>query len=156
MKIELIAVGKGMPDWVRLGLETYVQRLSPEFEFKLIEITAITRNKGMSQEKAKTLEGEKMINAIGKGCQVVALDVKGAQWSTERFSSFLNDCRSNINRLVFLIGGADGLSATCLQKANRTLSLSALTFPHMLVRVLLAEQLYRGLSILRNHPYHRA
>lgn len=144
-----------MPGWVQSGMETYTQRLSPEIAFKLTEVSAITRNRSMSLEKVKVQEGDRILNAIGDGCYVAALDVKGKQWDTEEFSAFLDKCRSSVRRLVFLVGGADGLSEACLQRADQVLSLSKLTFPHMMIRVLLAEQLYRGVSILRNHPYHR-
>ena len=156
MNVDLIAVGKGMPPWVKSGMDGYVQRLTPELSFRLIEIPAVVRGKGMSQKKAIGVEGERMLSKIEKNSCVIALDVQGSQLSTESFAGFLEECRMVFGRLVWLIGGADGLSEACLKRADKTISLSTLTFPHMLVRVVIAEQLYRGVSILRNHPYHRS
>jgi 23S rRNA (pseudouridine1915-N3)-methyltransferase len=96
-----------------------------------------------------------MLALIEPGNLVIALDVLGLSWSTEQLAKAMSDWRNENQRVDFLIGGPEGLSAQCLQQAKIKLSLSAFTFPHMLVRVIIAEQLYRASCILQNHPYHR-
>jgi len=144
-----------MPAWVDEGFKTYQQRLPKHFFPQLIEIPAVTRSSGMTVEKAMAKEGEKMLKSIQPDHHVIALDERGAQWTSRRLSEHMSDWQSMYSQVSFLIGGADGLSPECKQRANQIWSLSKLTLPHGMVRVQLAEQIYRGWSLLQGHPYHR-
>ncbi|MEJ1379214.1 MAG: 23S rRNA (pseudouridine(1915)-N(3))-methyltransferase RlmH, partial [Candidatus Sedimenticola sp. (ex Thyasira tokunagai)] len=123
---------------------------------QLVEIAP--GHRGKSADVARTVrdEGERMLKAIPRNCRVMALDVKGKAWSTEQLSSRLGGWMGEGQDLALLVGGPEGLAAECLQRADNRWSLSPLTMPHPLVRVVVAEQLYRAWSLLRNHPYHRA
>ncbi|MES9964111.1 MAG: 23S rRNA (pseudouridine(1915)-N(3))-methyltransferase RlmH [Candidatus Sedimenticola sp. 20ELBAFRAG] len=156
MNIYLISVGKKMPRWVQEGYQEYAKRLPGECALKLVEIAP--GHRGKSADVARTVrdEGERMLKAIPDNCRVIALDVKGRSWSTEQLSEQLDGWMNDGFDLALLIGGPEGLAQTCLQRADGRWSLSALTMPHPLVRVVVAEQLYRAWSIIRNHPYHRA
>jgi 23S rRNA (pseudouridine1915-N3)-methyltransferase len=101
-------------------------------------------------------EGERMLKAIPRGCRVLALDVRGKEWSTEQLTGKLDEWMAGGRDIALLVGGPEGLAESCLQRADGRWSLSPLTMPHPLVRVVLADQLYRAWSIMRNHPYHRA
>jgi len=155
VKIHLIAVGTRMPGWVTEAVEEYTRRMPPDLKLDLVEIPAGQRGKKMDAVTAKRVEGEKMLAAIPAGCQVIALDVQGKSWSTEKLAEQISRWMQDGRDVVLLVGGADGLDASCLARADLRWSLSALTFPHPLVRVILAEQFYRASSILKNHPYHR-
>lgn len=156
MKIHLLAVGTRMPDWVRTGYAEYAQRLPPECALQLIEIPASKRGPKADIGRALREEGERLRAAIPAGSCLIAMDERGQQWSTtelaEQLTGWLRDGRD----VSLLVGGPDGLDATCRTRAERCWSLSRLTLPHPLVRVLIAEQLYRAWSLLHNHPYHRA
>lgn len=145
-----------MPGWVEAGFAEYAKRLPAECTLRLTEIEPGHRGKSASPDVARREEGERLLAAVPKGARVLALDVTGRAFSTEEltteFSGWLADGRD----LALLVGGPDGLSADCLARAEGRWSLSRLTFPHPLVRVILAEQLYRAWSLLRGHPYHRA
>lgn len=156
MKIHLIAVGEKMPRWVQEGYQEYTKRLPNECALHLTEIPLGHRGKNADIARLTRVEGERMLAAIPDGCKVIALDVKGKAWSTESLSSQLNDWMSSGDDVALLVGGPEGLAADCQARAQLKWSLSALTLPHPLVRVVVAEQLYRAWSILRNHPYHRA
>lgn len=155
MQIALIAVGTKMPAWVHSGYAEYARRMPPECRLQLTEIPAAQRSKSTDTERAIREEGERMLKALPKNCWTVALDVKGQMHSTESLAAALKGYMGGGRDLALLVGGADGLAAECLRRADETWSLSRLTFPHPLVRVLLAEQLYRAYSFSRNHPYHR-
>lgn len=155
MQIHLLAVGSKMPGWVEQGYEEYAKRLPPECALKLVEIPAGKRGKGADIARLTREEGEKMLAAIPKGAKVVALDVLGRPWSTEQLSQQLNSWLGEGRDVALLVGGPEGLADTCRARADQLWSLSPLTFPHPLVRIVLAEQLYRAWSILQNHPYHR-
>ncbi len=155
MKIRLLAVGNKMPDWVNAGFQDYQKRLSL-FSFELIEIPPVKRTKTLSADKICTLEGQKILQKIPDNAWVVALEVTGKQLSTEQLAKQLQQWQQSTAQLVFVIGGADGLSAEVLQRANQYWSLSKLTFPHPLARLLMVEQIYRAWTINQNHPYHRA
>ena len=155
MRIHLVAVGTRMPSWVAEGYEEYARRMPPDLKLNLIEIPAGQRGKKMDAVTAKRVEGEKMLTSIPSGSQVIALDVQGKSWSTEQLAEQVSCWMQDGRDVALLVGGADGLAASCLARADQRWSLSALTFPHPLVRVMLAEQLYRASSILHNHPYHR-
>ena len=156
MKIQLICVGTKMPEWVETGVAEYQKRLPRDFELLVTEIPLAPRGKNADIPRAMIREGEACARAIGKGDYVVALDVKGKALGTEQMAAQLRQLRDAGRNLSFLVGGPDGLAPACLTDADARWSLSPLTFPHPIVRVILAEQLYRCWSILTNHPYHRA
>lgn len=156
MKIHLIAIGTKMPDWVNKGYLEYAHRMPAKCSLQLIEIPAEKRNKNSNIKSIKSKEAEKLKAAIPANCRIVALDVKGQQWSTEKLSTRLQDWMMSGQNIALLIGGPDGLTHDILQLAQEKWSLSNLTFPHPLVRIILAEQLYRAYTITENHPYHRA
>lgn len=145
-----------MPDWVEAGWRDYARRLPPECALRLVEIEPGHRGKGTGAEAARREECERLLAAIPKRTQVVALDAAGTAWSTEQLAAELARWLAQGRDVAFLVGGPDGLAAECLARAERRWSLSPLTFPHALVRVILAEQIYRAWSLLKGHPYHRA
>lgn len=155
VKINLIAVGTRMPGWVTAGYEEYAKRMPPECQLNLIEIVPGQRGRKMDTARALKAEAEKMLASIPQGSKVIALDVEGQHWSTDKLSGQVSSWMQDGRDVALLIGGPEGLHSSCLALAEQRWSLSALTFPHPLVRVLLAEQLYRAISILKNHPYHR-
>jgi len=156
MRIHLIAVGTRMPSWVEQGYREFSKRLPRECSLQLVEISLGKRSKSQAAERARDEEGQSMLAAIPADCFVVALDVKGKAWSTEDLAAKLQDWMASGRDLALLIGGPDGLSPACLERADQRWSLSSLTFPHALVRVLVAEQLYRAWTVTTGHPYHRA
>ena len=145
-----------MPVWVKTGFEEYARRLPASCALQLIEVEAAKRGKRFDLNKALRQEGAAMLEAIPKGNLVVALDVKGKAWSTEQLATQLEYWQGDGCDVSLLIGGPEGLAAECLTKAKVRWSLSALTLPHPLVRIVVAEQLYRAWTVLNNHPYHRA
>ena len=157
MKIHIIAVGTKMPAWVKEGYSDYARRLPKEFVPVLSELPLSNRSKKANIQVAKKNEGQSILAALkdlGR-CHVVALDVLGRTLSTESLAAKLENTRDQGQNLCLLIGGPDGLTQECLQAADELWSLSALTLPHPLVRVVLIEQLYRAWTILQNHPYHK-
>lgn len=156
MQIHLIAVGERMPRWVQDGFEEYARRLPPECALRLVEVPAGRRGKNADIDRILRDESARLLGAIPKGVNVVALEVGGRRWSTEQLAAQLQDWMHSGRDLALLVGGPDGLSDEARAAATQQWSLSPLTLPHPLVRVVLAEQLYRAWSILRNHPYHRA
>jgi 23S rRNA (pseudouridine1915-N3)-methyltransferase len=155
MQIHLIAVGVRMPAWVQQGYTEFARRLPPEMQLRLVEIPPGRRGKGADLKRAMREEGERMLKAIPKGARVLALDVRGKGWSTEQLAEQLRRWLADGRDLALLVGGPEGLASPCLGAAKGRWSLSPLTLPHPLVRVVLAEQLYRAWSILAGHPYHR-
>ena len=155
MRIRLLSVGRRMPGWVETGFQEYAKRLPPECSLSLVEIDPGHRRKGASIELARRLEGERMLANLPKGARVIALDERGRNWSTGELAHQLADWMSKGRDIALLVGGPEGLAPLCMQRAEQLWSLSPLTFPHPLVRVILAEQLYRAWSILKGHPYHR-
>lgn len=155
MRIRIIAVGTKMPEWVAQGYADYAKRLPRDVLPELIELPLAQRSKNTDLAKAIEKEGEAMLAAVAKNDRVIALDVAGEPWSTEQLSQHLADWRMSGANYSLLIGGPDGLAPACLAQASEKWSLSALTLPHPLVRILLIEQLYRAWSILQNHPYHK-
>ena len=154
MRARLIAVGDRMPAWVGDGFAEYAKRLSRELPLELVEIS--TRQRARETQRAIADEGAAMLAAIPKSAHVVALDGRGKTWSSEDLAQQLAQWRRLGQDLAFLIGGPDGLAPAALERAQQRWSLGPLTLPHPLVRIVLAEQLYRAVSLLGNHPYHRA
>lgn len=144
-----------MPAWVEQGVQDYGVRMPRELKLQWREIPLARRGKDNNAQALCRREGEAILKAIPAGDQVIALDVKGVHWSTEQLAKKLGDWQMSGDNYSLLIGGPDGLSPDCLQRAGQRWSLSNLTLPHPLVRVLLAEQLYRAWTITVNHPYHR-
>ena len=155
MRLSIIAVGGKMPTWVEQAVLDYGLRMPRELKLQWREIPLAKRGKDNNAEALCRREGEQILKAIPAGDQVIALDVKGVSWSTEQLAQKLGDWQMSGNNFSLLIGGPDGLSSEVLQSATLRWSLSNLTLPHPLVRVLLAEQLYRAWTITVNHPYHR-
>lgn len=154
MRFLIISVGQKMPDWVAAGVREYAGRL-PGNLLQLVELPLGTRTKAGDPRRAQAEESQRLLKAIPDGARVVALDPRGRSFSTEALADKLDGWLQEGRDVAFLIGGPEGLSDECLARSDERWSLSALTFPHMLVRVILAEQLYRAWTILRNHPYHR-
>ncbi|ODC05369.1 23S rRNA (pseudouridine(1915)-N(3))-methyltransferase RlmH [Terasakiispira papahanaumokuakeensis] len=155
MKIRLLAVGQRMPAWVEAGYTEYAKRLPHDFRLELDEIAPGSRLKSADIRRTVAQEGEQMLSRLKGGERVVALDVKGKPWSTEQLAQQADAWRMEGRDVALLVGGPDGLASACLDKAEQRWSLSPLTLPHPLVRVLLAEQLYRAWTLLQGHPYHR-
>ncbi|HEX5339594.1 MAG TPA: 23S rRNA (pseudouridine(1915)-N(3))-methyltransferase RlmH [Gammaproteobacteria bacterium] len=156
MRIHLLAAGTRMPAWINQGFDEYATRLPPECRLVLKEIALGASRRGGDNVKAIAEEGRSMLAAIPERAQVVALEVRGRGFSTEQLAANLNRWLQEGRDLALLIGGPDGLASACSERAETSWSLSPLTLPHGLVRVLVAEQLYRAWTILKNHPYHRA
>lgn len=144
-----------MPDWVEAGYAEYAKRMPRDLTVEMVELPLAIRSKNSDIQKAMEKEGEAMMATIGKGEQVIALDVKGKPWSTEQLAENLASWKMSGDNFCLLIGGPDGLAPAVLKLASIKWSLSPLTLPHPLVRILLIEQLYRASSILQNHPYHK-
>ncbi len=145
-----------MPAWVQTGFDEYAKRLPPECALKLAEIPAEKRGNNANVAALRAKEGGRLLAALPKGAHVVALEVNGKAWSTEDLAAQLKRWMQHGNDVALLVGGPDGLDAACRARANEQWSLSPLTLPHPLVRIVVAEQLYRAWSILAGHPYHRA
>ncbi|MDZ7662236.1 23S rRNA (pseudouridine(1915)-N(3))-methyltransferase RlmH [Thiohalophilus sp.] len=155
MQIHLLAVGSKMPGWVQDGYAEYARRMPPECRLNLVEVPLAKRGKTSAVEQLKQQEGEKLLAAVPKSAAVWALDSQGQSWSTEQLAGQLSDWLQGGQDVALLIGGPDGLSRDCLQQVSGHWSLSPLTLPHPLVRIIVAEQLYRAMSILKHHPYHK-
>ena len=155
MKIRLIAVGTRMPDWVRAGFDEYVKRLPPHCALQLHEIEPGHRGKSSNVAKAVQEEAGRILAKIPRDVLLIALDVGGLRWSTQDLAQRLSGWMQDGRDVVLLVGGPDGLSDELLQRCELRWSLGKLTFPHALVRVIVAEQLYRAWTILNDHPYHR-
>ncbi|QNM96946.1 23S rRNA (pseudouridine(1915)-N(3))-methyltransferase RlmH [Chitinimonas koreensis] len=154
MKLHIIAVGHKMPDWVEAGFREYVKRMPREATIELTELKPGQRA-GSSVERAMETERDRILAALPAGCRKVILDERGAAWTTMKLAERLRGWQQDGRDVAFVIGGADGLHADVKKQADDLLQLSALTLPHGMVRVLLAEQLYRAVAINQGHPYHR-
>jgi len=155
MRVSILSVGHKMPAWIQQGFQEYTKRMPPEVRVELVELKPEERSAGKVAAKAMQAEGERLIAALPSGSTVLALDEKGRAVSTQGLSVMLADWMRDGTHPAFVIGGADGLDPAVKERADKLISLSALTLPHGLVRVLLAEQLYRAWTILARHPYHR-
>ena len=155
MKLRILAVGTKMPDWVETGVDVYTKRMPRDCAIEFVEIAPGNRGKNADIARAMAQEGDRMLSHIRDSDHIVALDVKGRTWDTHKLSHELDGWRMQGGDVALLIGGPDGLDPRCLAKAHQRWSLSALTLPHPLVRIVLAEQLYRAWTLLVGHPYHR-
>lgn len=155
MKIRILAMGTKMPAWVQQGFAEYRKRLPAEFAVELQELELAKRTKTTSTDTVINTESEKLLGAVPAGFHLLALDKGGQAWSTEKLAERLADWQMQGQSVAMLIGGPDGLSAALKARADTVWSLSELTLPHPLVRVVLIEQLYRAWCVLHNHPYHK-
>ena len=155
MHLRLIAVGTRMPTWVTDGFEEYAHRFPKHLSLELVQIQLGARGKRENPARAINEESKRMLKALRSGDRVIALDQNGKALSTEELAGSFSDWQQDGRDVVFFIGGPDGLGRDCLARAEFVWSLSPLTLPHALVRILVAEQLYRAWTILQNHPYHR-
>ncbi len=155
MRIQLIAAGTRRPAWEREGYGTYARRLPRECALTLVEIPVEKRGANADVARLKAREGERMLKQAAKDALIVALDERGEALSTRALARRLEAWMRDGRDVALLIGGPDGLAPACLEAAELTWSLSPLTLPHGLARVLVAEQIYRAHSLLSGHPYHR-
>jgi len=153
LQISVFAVGRKMPAWVQQASDDYSKRLPKRWQFQVREFQ---QAQGDSSEIIMSREADALLSAIPDKMHVIALDNRGSSWSTEQVAARLESWQESGKNLILLIGGADGLHPRCRERADQLWSLSPLTFPHPLVRVILVEQLYRAQSLLDKHPYHRA
>jgi 23S rRNA (pseudouridine1915-N3)-methyltransferase len=145
-----------MPAWVQAGFEEYRKRLPAHMALKLREVPAGQRKARTDAAAARRIEGDELLRRAESADLVLALDERGREWSTGELAEALRRWQLETPRVALLVGGPDGLDERCRERADRLWSLSKLTLPHALVRVLVAEQIYRAWTILRGHPYHRA
>jgi 23S rRNA (pseudouridine1915-N3)-methyltransferase len=156
MRIRLLAVGRRMPGWVTTAYDDYARRLPHECRLDLTEIAPGTRKgKNAIADRAVAEEDRRLCDALDGDLDVIALTVDGKPWSTEQLAAQMREWLADGRDRALLVGGPEGLGPQSLARANRRWSLSPLTLPHPLVRVILAEQLFRAHSILTGHPYHR-
>ncbi|SEH06319.1 23S rRNA (pseudouridine(1915)-N(3))-methyltransferase RlmH [Candidatus Venteria ishoeyi] len=155
MVLHFICIGQRMPAWITQGYTEYAKRLPRHCQLKLVEIPLRKRGKNADIKRFQAEEGRKMLAEIPPGALVIALDEHGKHWDTKQFSKKLGNWMEAGRPVALLVGGPEGLAPECKQRAELHWSLSALTLPHPLVRVVVAEQVYRGWTLLNNHPYHR-
>ena len=153
--MRLLSVGTKMANWVITATEHYSKRIEREMNFSIVEIPLAKRVKKQSPAVSKAREAAAFLSQIKPDDYVVALDIKGRSLSTAQLTDKLRELRMSGKDLALLIGGPDGLDGDCLGRADECWSLSRLTLPHPLVRVLVTEQLYRAISMINGHPYHR-
>ena len=156
MKCRLIAAGTRLPEWVNAGFREYQKRLRAPLVLELLEIPVATRRAGENPQRAVAHEGAAMLAALSRDDYVVALELSGGSMSTVELKDWLAQRLEDGRPLAMLIGGPDGLAPPCLERADHLWSLSPLTLPHALVRIVVGEQLYRAMSLRAGHPYHRA
>ncbi|SET88964.1 23S rRNA (pseudouridine(1915)-N(3))-methyltransferase RlmH [Thalassotalea agarivorans] len=155
MKLTLYAVGNKMPQWITQGFEEYSRRFPRDLSFHLVEITPGKRGKNADIARILEKEGQAMLAAIPKGSRIVTLEVEGKPWTTPQLATQLEKWQNDGRDVALLVGGPEGLAPACIQASEQKWSLSPLTLPHPMVRVFVAESLYRAWSINNNHPYHR-
>ncbi len=155
MQIHLISVGNNMPLWVQQGFAEYAKRLPRECELVLKEIPAGKRGKNSDVARIVKEEGEKMLSALPARPHLVTLDVPGKAWTTPDLAEHLKTWLGSGQNIALLVGGPEGLADAVKASAHQSWSLSNLTLPHPMVRIVIAEQIYRAWSILNHHPYHR-
>jgi len=155
MQLVIAAVGHKMPAWIETGFGEYAKRMPPDCRLVLKEIKPVDRSGSRSADTVMAMEKSRIEAVIPKGSRVVGLDEHGRDLTTMQLAKNLTQWQQGGTDVTFVIGGADGLDAQFKQQADMLLRISSLTLPHGMVRVLLAEQLYRAWSITQNHPYHR-
>ncbi|MGB1412818.1 MAG: 23S rRNA (pseudouridine(1915)-N(3))-methyltransferase RlmH [Candidatus Pseudothioglobus sp.] len=155
MRINLIAVGKKMPDWIADGIDHYKKQLPKNYNFVITTIESQSR-KSNSPEQTKSLEERLILEAASDSTLLIALDEQGKQRTSKELSKSIEKWQLNAESVALIIGGADGLSSELKQKCNLIWGLSSFTLTHSMARLLLVEQIYRGYSLLSNHPYHRS
>jgi len=155
MVIHFIVVGQKMPKWVEQGYAEYAKRLPKSCALKLVELPMAQRSKNAAVDKLKAEEAKRITAAIPKGAQLVVLDEHGQQPTTLKLANCLEAWLGSGQDIALVVGGPDGLDERLIQQAQWKWSLSNLTLPHPLVRIVVAEQLYRAWSVIQNHPYHR-
>ena len=156
MRVSIITVGVRMPNWVEQACAEYLRRLPREWHVQVTEVAQAQLGRQATPALILRDEAERILSQVPTGVRTVALDVRGKAWSTEELAQQLQVWQMDGRDVALLIGGPEGLAKNVLGQAEQRWSLSRLTFPHPLVRVMLVEQLYRAWSILNNHPYHRA
>ncbi|MGI9281583.1 MAG: 23S rRNA (pseudouridine(1915)-N(3))-methyltransferase RlmH [Endozoicomonas sp.] len=155
MRVRLISVGSKMPGWVDEGYKEYSRRLGSDLKLDLIEIPLNRRSKGADVSRLQEKEAVQMLAAAGQGDLVVTMEIKGKPWSTEKLADNMGEWMHSGRNVSLMVGGPEGLHPSVMAQADLRWSLSPLTLPHPLVRVVVAEQVYRAWSILKNHPYHK-
>ncbi|MEM7406186.1 MAG: 23S rRNA (pseudouridine(1915)-N(3))-methyltransferase RlmH [Pseudomonadota bacterium] len=156
MRVHIVAVGTRMPEWVSAGYNEYARRMPRECQLELAEVQLSARDRARAPAERKVAEADALRGRLPRGGLLVALDERGTAWSTEQLKNKLNGWMGSGQDVALVIGGADGLDSSLKKSADMMWSLSPLTLPHGMVRIVLAEQLYRAWSMLNNHPYHRA
>lgn len=154
MNLTVIGVGHKMPDFVDKGVKEYAKRFGREFNFKIVEIKPVGRQ-GENTDKILDQEADKIFEAAGSGSLIVALDERGKDMTTRELAKLMEKWMEDGTNPTFVIGSADGLSPRVKSSAGLMMRLSSMTLPHAMARLLLVEQLYRAVSIIQNHPYHR-
>jgi len=152
VKMRLCAIGRRLPGWLEEGIADYVKRLPKQAS---LEVLALKASKKPTADEARAEEAARLLAKVAGSDVVVALDERGQQWTTRDVAQRMGNWRDNGQSVALLIGGADGLAQECRDRAAHLWGLSNLTLPHGVARLLAAEQLYRGWSLLNNHPYHR-
>jgi len=156
MRISVLAVGTRLKPWVYEGFDNYAGRMPPQLRVDLVEIPAGSRSGRGTGGKAREVEADQLLSRAGGADRTIALDERGLQWDSRELSAQMKRWLEEYPRIALLIGGPDGLSGRCRSAADQLWSLSSLTLPHGLVRIVLVEQLYRAWTILQGHPYHRS
>ncbi len=155
MKFLILSVGHKIPDWVTAGFLEYAKRMPREAKIELLELKPEPRTSGKTPQQIMEAGAQRIQSALPPDCLRIALDERGASWTTRQLADKMGQWMGEGRDVAFIIGGADGLHESVKKNAQQLLALSAMTLPHAMVRVLLAEQLYRAHSLLHNHPYHR-
>ena len=155
MKLLIVSVGHKMPGWITAGFNEYARRMPREAKIELLEIKPEPRTTGKTTAQIMGAEAQRILAALPRDCLRIALDERGAQPTTKQLAAQMQDWMRAGRDVAFIIGGADGLHESVKRAAQQMMALSSLTLPHAMVRVLLAEQLYRAHSMMHNHPYHR-
>ena len=155
MRLTLYAVGNKMPSWVTAGFNEYSRRFPRDMSFHLVEIPPGKRGKNADIPRILEKEGEQLLGAIPKGNRIVTLEVEGKPWTTPALAQQLERWQLDGRDVALLVGGPEGLAPACIAASEQKWSLSPLTLPHPMVRIVVAESLYRAWSVNTNHPYHR-
>lgn len=155
MKFYIVAVGTRMPDWVTTGYNEFAKRMPRELALELIEVKAESRSEGRTVEVMMAAEAQRLRAALPARCRRIILDERGSELTTMNLAERITRWMGEGDDVAFLVGGPDGLDPALKAEAHEKVRLSGLTLPHAMVRVLLAEALYRAVSVTRGHPYHR-